>query len=48
MNFETCAHQVRSAIDDIILQQYRMPRSWAEASERHQLLYTKNPTRLQY
>jgi O-acetyl-ADP-ribose deacetylase (regulator of RNase III) len=48
VNFNTCAHQVRAAIDDIILEQYRMPRSWAEASERHQLLYTKNPTRLQY
>jgi O-acetyl-ADP-ribose deacetylase (regulator of RNase III) len=48
VNFNICAHQVRSAIDDIILEQYRMPRSWAEASERHQLLYTKNPTRLQY
>jgi O-acetyl-ADP-ribose deacetylase (regulator of RNase III) len=48
VNVNTCAHQVRSAIDDIILERYRMPRSWAEASERHQLLYTKNPTRLQY
>jgi O-acetyl-ADP-ribose deacetylase (regulator of RNase III) len=48
VNFNTCAYQVRSAIDDIILEQYRMPRSWAEASERHQLLYTKNPNRLQY
>ncbi|AFY96354.1 macro domain-containing protein [Chamaesiphon minutus] len=46
--FETCARQVRSAIDDIILEGYRMPKSWAEASERHQLLYTKDPTRLQY
>lgn len=48
VSFNTCAHQVRSAIDDIILKQYRMPQSWAEASERHQLLYTKNLTRLQY
>ena len=44
----TCARQMRSAIDDIILKKYRMPQSWAEASERHQLLYTKNLTRLQY
>jgi O-acetyl-ADP-ribose deacetylase (regulator of RNase III) len=48
VSFDTCAQQVRSAIDDIILDEYRMPRSWAEASERHQLLYTKKPTRLQY
>jgi O-acetyl-ADP-ribose deacetylase (regulator of RNase III) len=46
--FNTCAQQVREAIDDILLQKYRMPQSWAEASERHQLLYTTNPTRLQY
>ena len=45
---DTCARQMRSAIDDIILKKYRMPQSWAEASERHQLLYTKNLTRLQY
>ena len=36
------------AIDDVLLGQYRMPRSWAEASERHQLLYTDRPTRLSY
>jgi O-acetyl-ADP-ribose deacetylase (regulator of RNase III) len=48
VSFNTCAHQVRSAIDDILLKEYRMPQSWAEASERHQLLYTKNLTRLQY
>jgi O-acetyl-ADP-ribose deacetylase (regulator of RNase III) len=48
VNFNTCARQVRSAIDDVLLRKYRMPLSWAEASERHQLLYTKNPTMLQY
>jgi O-acetyl-ADP-ribose deacetylase (regulator of RNase III) len=48
VSFNTCAHQLRSAIDDILLKEYRMPQSWAEASERHQLLYTKNLTRLQY
>jgi len=30
------------------LHQYEMPHSWAEASERHQLLYTDRPTRLQH
>ena len=48
VTFNTCARQVRAAIDDILLGKYRMPKSWAEASERHQLLYTDKPTRLQY
>jgi O-acetyl-ADP-ribose deacetylase (regulator of RNase III) len=42
-----CAHQVRRAIDDHLLGGYRLPASWAEASERHQLLYTDRPKRLQ-
>ena len=48
VGFNTCAGQVRQAIDDIILEKYRMPQSWAEASERHQLLYTNKLKRLQY
>ncbi len=44
---ESCARQVRAAYTDIVLGEYEMPRSWAEASERHQLLYTNQPTRLQ-
>jgi O-acetyl-ADP-ribose deacetylase (regulator of RNase III) len=48
VGYNTCAHQVRCAIDDVLLDQYRMPQSWAEASERHQLLYTKKLKRLQY
>jgi len=47
MGSNTCAHQVRAAINDVLLNQYTMPRSWAEASERHQLLYTNNLKRLQ-
>ncbi|MEO8074611.1 MAG: macro domain-containing protein [Acidobacteriota bacterium] len=39
VGFNTCAHQVRKAIDDIVLKEYQMPHSWAEASEHHQLLY---------
>ncbi|MEM9137224.1 MAG: macro domain-containing protein [Cyanobacteria bacterium P01_F01_bin.42] len=42
-----CARQVRRAIDDVILKKYSMPKSWAEASERHQLLYGDCPRRLQ-
>ncbi|HEU4836729.1 MAG TPA: macro domain-containing protein [Pyrinomonadaceae bacterium] len=48
VGYNTCAHQVRAAIDDVLLEKYRMPRSWAEASERHQLLYTTKLKRLQY
>ncbi|MEO5928625.1 MAG: macro domain-containing protein [Candidatus Kapaibacterium sp.] len=43
----TCAHQVRQAINDLLLEQYRMPESFADASIRHQLLYREVPTRLQ-
>jgi len=42
-----CARQVRAAIDDVLLSRYTPPRTWAEASERHQLLYTDRPRRLQ-
>jgi len=45
---DTCARQARAAIDEILLRGYRMPQSWAEASERHQLLYTDRPVQLQY
>ncbi len=48
VGFNTCARQVREAINDVVLEQYTMPKSWAEASERHQLLYTDRPRRLQY
>lgn len=48
IGFNTCARQVRAAIDDVLMANYQMPQSWAEASERHQLLYTDRPTRLQY
>lgn len=48
VGFNTCAHQVRAAIDDVLLEKYTMPQSWAEASERHQLLYANKLKRLQY
>lgn len=44
---EVSAQQVRTAIDEHLLDGFRLPTSWAEASERHQLLYTDRPTRLQ-
>jgi O-acetyl-ADP-ribose deacetylase (regulator of RNase III) len=43
----TCANQMRAAIDDVLLDKFTPPRTWAEASERHQLLYTDHPRRLQ-
>ncbi len=42
-----CARQMRAAVDEVLLGAFRMPGSWAEASERHQLLYTTRPVRLQ-
>ena len=45
---EICAKQVRRAMNDILLEQYKMPNSWAQASEQHQTLYTDSPQRLQY
>jgi O-acetyl-ADP-ribose deacetylase (regulator of RNase III) len=43
----TCARQMRAAIDDVLLDQFTPPRTWVEAGERHQLLYTDFPRRLQ-
>ena len=48
VSFMVCARQVRAAIDDFLLEKYTLPRTWAEASERHQLLYTDRLRRLQY
>lgn len=45
---ETCARQVRMAIEEFVGGTFRFPTSWAEASERHQVLYTDQPVRLQY
>jgi O-acetyl-ADP-ribose deacetylase (regulator of RNase III) len=47
IGFNTCARQVRAAIDEVLLSSPALPGSWAEASERHQLLYTDRPRRLQ-
>ena len=44
---EICARQMRTAYDEVILGSFRLPQSWAEATERHQLLYTDRPVRLQ-
>lgn len=45
---EICARQMRTAYNEVVLGAFELPTSWAEASERHQLLYTDTPTRLQF
>ena len=43
----TCARQVRAAIDDVLLGRSVFPVSWADAQARHQLLYTDRVRDLQ-
>jgi O-acetyl-ADP-ribose deacetylase (regulator of RNase III) len=42
-----CARQMRRALGEVLKSDSKMPESWAEASEQHQLLYTNRPKRLQ-
>jgi len=35
-----CAHQVRTAIEDVVLETRPFPSTWADAQARHQKLYT--------
>ena len=44
---DTCALQVRAAIEDILLGKNDFPTSWAEAQIRHQKLYTDRVRDLQ-
>lgn len=43
----TCARQVRAAIEESVLGPGQFPRTWAKAQERHQLLYTDRVRDLQ-
>ena len=43
----TCAHQVRAAIEEVVLGRGHYPRTWAEAQQQHQLLYTDRVRDLQ-
>jgi O-acetyl-ADP-ribose deacetylase (regulator of RNase III) len=43
----TCAHQVRAAIEEVMLERGSYPRTWAEAQQQHQLLYTDRVRDLQ-
>ncbi|WGM37461.1 macro domain-containing protein [Caulobacter sp. NIBR1757] len=45
---QLCARQMRAAVETVLRSPAKLPQSWAEASEDHQLLYTDRPTRLQY
>ncbi|HEY4328722.1 MAG TPA: macro domain-containing protein [Phycisphaerae bacterium] len=42
----TCAKQVRAAIDEFLIDRHTFPTTWADASLRHQLLYTDRPRNL--
>jgi hypothetical protein len=43
----TCARQVQAAIEEVVLGRGAFPRTWAEAQQRHQLLYTDRVRDLQ-
>lgn len=47
VNPETCARQVRVAIEEVVLGGGHAPRSWAEAQQQHQRLYTDRVRDLQ-
>jgi O-acetyl-ADP-ribose deacetylase (regulator of RNase III) len=44
----TCARQVRAAIEEVILGRREFPQSWADAQKRHQQLYTDRIRDLQH
>ncbi len=43
----TCARQMRAAIEEVVTAPAGFPRTWAEAQERHQRLYTDRVRDLQ-
>lgn len=47
VEFDTCARQVRAAIDEVVLEKLTPPQSWAEAQAQHQLLYSDSVRDLQ-
>ena len=44
---DVCAHQFRTAFEEIVLGQSEYPSTWAEAQMRHQRLDTDRPRNLQ-
>jgi O-acetyl-ADP-ribose deacetylase (regulator of RNase III) len=47
VSVNVCAHQVRTAIEEVLLEQSEFPRSWSDAQARHQLLYGEEVRDLQ-
>jgi len=47
VGFNTCAHQVRAAIEHVVLGNNEFPATWADAQIRHQKLYTDRVRDLQ-
>ena len=45
---EKCALQVRTAIKEVVFDEYEFPTSWADAQMRHQQMYTDKFRDLQY
>lgn len=44
---DVCAHQMRTAIEDVVLNNQPFPQTWADAQERHQRLYSEHVRDLQ-
>lgn len=45
---DTCARQMKAAVDDVLLGNSTFPSSWFEAQMKHQLLYDDSARDLQY
>lgn len=45
---ETCARQVRAAIEEVVLEKNPFPKTWSDAQTRHQRLYTNRVRDLQF
>lgn len=45
---DTCAGQVRAAMEDVVLGNRSFPSTWADAQERHQRLFTERVRDLQF
>ncbi len=45
---DTCARQMKGAVEDVLLSKSTFPSSWHEAQTKHQLLYGDSTRNLQY
>jgi O-acetyl-ADP-ribose deacetylase (regulator of RNase III) len=48
VGLDTCARQVRAAIEEVLLAPQPFPMNWADAQARHQQLYTDRIRDLQH